>query len=276
MVYRDSTTCGMLDVPGASLCYEVQGTGATLLLIPGGPADAMGFRRLADLLSDTFSVVTYDPRGLSRSIVDDPSQVITVATQADDAYRLLNAVTSEPAHVFGSSGGAITGLELVTKHPNSVRVLIAHEPPIIEPLPDRDAVAAQNEEVYQTYLSQGIGPAMMRFGAMAGLQAAVPMERENPEMREAMERMGANLGLFLGQMLREIVAYKPDANSLSAGAIRVVVARGTTSEGQLAYRTATALADLLGVEPVQFPGDHGGYAAEPEVFARTLRQVLAK
>jgi len=275
MVYRDSTTRGMLDVPGASLCYEVQGSGAALLLIPGGPADAMGFRHLAEILSDTYSVVTYDPRGLSRSSVEDPSQVITVETQAKDAYRLLNAVTSDPAYVFGSSGGAVTGLELVTKHPNSVRVLIAHEPPVIELLPDRDAVAAQNEEVYQTYLSQGIGPAMMRFAAMAGLQAAPPRESENPEMQEAMERMGANLDLFLGQMLREIVTYKPDVERLKPGPARVVVGRGTTSEGQLAYRTATALAELLGVAPVTFPGDHGGYAAEPEAFARTLRQVLA-
>ncbi len=281
MTYRDSITRGMLDVPGASLCYEVQGSGPALLLIPGGPADAAGFRHLAGLLSDEFSVVTYDPRGLSRSSVEDPSQEITVETQAEDAYRLLSAVTSEPAYVFGSSGGAVTGLELVANHPNTVRVLIAHEPPVMSLLPERDAVATQNEEVYQTYLQQGVGPAMMKFMAMAGFQAGPPpseasaAEEPNPEMREAMERMTANLDLFLGQMLREIVAYKPDAERLSAGPASVVVARGTTSEGQLAYRTATALADLLGVTSVQFPGDHGGYAANPEEFAQTLCQVLA-
>ena len=281
MAYRDSITRGMLDVPGASLCYEVQGSGPALLLIPGGPADAAGFRRLAGLLSDEFSVVTYDPRGLSRSSVEDPRQEIAVETQAEDAYRLLCAVNPEPAYVFGSSGGAITGLALVAKHPNAVRVLIAHEPPVMSLLPERDAVAKQNEDVYQTYLQQGAGPAMMKFMAMAGFQAGPPQSEEdvaeesNPEMREAMEHMSANLDLFLGQMLREIVAYKPDAERLSAGPARVVVARGTTSEGQLAYRTATALAELLGVEPVQFPGDHGGYAADPEHFAQTLRQVLA-
>ena len=278
MVYRDSMTRGMLDVPGASLCYEVQGSGPALLLIPGGPADAAGFRHMAKLLSEQFSVVTYDPRGLSRSSVDDPSQVITVDTQAEDAYRLLNAVTSEPAYVFGNSGGAITGLELVTKHPNAVRVLIAHEPPVAELLPNHGEVAQQNEEVYQTYLREGAGPAMMKFMAMAGFQAGPPRhepEEPNAEMREAMESMRANLELFLSQMLREIVAYRPNAERLTAGPTRVVVARGTTSEGQLAYRTATALADLLDVEPVQFPGDHGGFAADSEQFAQTLRQVLA-
>jgi hypothetical protein len=45
-------------------------------------------------------VLTYDPRGLSASTVDDPSQDITVETQADDAHLLLRAVTGEPAYVF--------------------------------------------------------------------------------------------------------------------------------------------------------------------------------
>jgi pimeloyl-ACP methyl ester carboxylesterase len=33
-----------LQVPGASLYYEVRGSGPVLLMIPGGPMDADGFK----------------------------------------------------------------------------------------------------------------------------------------------------------------------------------------------------------------------------------------
>jgi pimeloyl-ACP methyl ester carboxylesterase len=59
-----------LKVPGATLHYEVCGTGPTLLLIPGGPADAGGCAPIRNVLCDRYTVVTYDPRGLSRSPLD--------------------------------------------------------------------------------------------------------------------------------------------------------------------------------------------------------------
>ena len=37
----------LLKVPGASLYYEVRGSGPVFLMMPGGPADAGAFRRIA-------------------------------------------------------------------------------------------------------------------------------------------------------------------------------------------------------------------------------------
>ncbi len=274
-------TAGTLDLPGAQLCYEIRGSGPTLLLIPGGPADASSFERLVARLTPTYSVVTYDPRGLSRSTIDDQDQAITVTTQADDAHRLLEAVTAEPAYVLGSSGGAITGLELVRRHPEQIRTLIAHEPPLIELLPDREQVVAQNEEVYQTYLQAGAFPALMKFMAMAGLgsdhDVAPPdsQEEPGPEARKAMVGLQRNLDLFFGQMLREITGYRPDVNALRTASTRVVIGCGTTSAGQLAHQTSLALADLLDTPPVHFPGGHGGYTEDPDQFAEVLCAVLS-
>jgi pimeloyl-ACP methyl ester carboxylesterase len=39
-----------LPVPGASLYYEVRGSGPVLLMIPGGPMDADGFKQIAERL----------------------------------------------------------------------------------------------------------------------------------------------------------------------------------------------------------------------------------
>ncbi|MGH3929774.1 MAG: hypothetical protein ACRDTF_07335 [Pseudonocardiaceae bacterium] len=50
---------------------------------------------------------------------------------------MLSAVTTAPADVFGSSSGGVTGIALATRHPDQVRTLVAHEPPLVELLPDR-------------------------------------------------------------------------------------------------------------------------------------------
>src|SRR5690349_17678061 len=109
-----STKEDHLKVPGASLYYQIQGSGPVLLMIPGGPTDANIFAGIAPRLSDRYTVVTYDPRGLSRSKLDVlPEDQRIVEIFADDAHRLLAAVRSEPAFVFGNSGGALLGLALV-------------------------------------------------------------------------------------------------------------------------------------------------------------------
>jgi pimeloyl-ACP methyl ester carboxylesterase len=63
-----------LGVPGATLHYEVCGTAPLLLLIAGGPADAGGFAPIRNVLCDRYTVLTYDPRGLSRSPFDGEAQ----------------------------------------------------------------------------------------------------------------------------------------------------------------------------------------------------------
>src|SRR5688500_10153152 len=97
------TTTGTLSVPGATLYYEVSGSGPVLLCIPGGPTDAGMFMDLAGRLSDRYTVVCYDPRGHSRSPLDGAAEDISVAVHAEDAALLLAAVGDEPAFVYGSS-----------------------------------------------------------------------------------------------------------------------------------------------------------------------------
>ena len=55
-----------------------------------------------------------------------------------------------------------------------------------------------------------------------------------------------------------------------------MVAAGATSKGQLAHRSAEALAARLGTPVAEYPGDHGGFLALPEQCARVLDQVLSQ
>ena len=79
---------------------------------------------------------------------------------------------------------------------------------------------------------------------------------------------------FLAHLIRPTTRYRPDIEALRAASTRIVVARGATSKGQLANRTAVALAEQLGTTVVDFPGDHGGFMALPEQCARVLERVL--
>src|SRR3982074_3522338 len=123
------TTARTLSVPGANLYYEVTGTGPVLMLI-GLPVDHTEFAKVVPLLADRYTVVTYDPRGFSQSTIEAPDQDSPPELVADDVHRVLAAVTGEPAYLLGSSGGAVTTLALVTRHPEQLRVVVAHAPPL--------------------------------------------------------------------------------------------------------------------------------------------------
>lgn len=272
----------MLEVPGASLHYEVSGDGPVLLLIPGGPADGKAFAAVAPVLAKNYTVLTYDPRGLSRSVVDDRTRVIPVEQQAADAARLLDAVGGGPAAVFANSGGAVTGLALLTADPSLVTTLVAHEPPLIGLLPDAAERNGAVQRVNQTYREQGIGPAMALFLAFAGFpgpeaQTAPGSDQPPPSGPEPVAVPGsweANLELFFGQMMLPITTYRPDLPALRAVSDRIVVGGGAASVGQTAQLTAAALAAALGTELTVFPGAHGGFSDDPDGFAHRLDQVL--
>ena len=266
-----------LDVPGARLYYEQRGTGPLLLLI-GSPMDSTGFAALADALAGEYTVVTYDPRGIGDSSRDDTGDV-TPEQQAGDVHHLVSALGGGPADVFGSSGGAVVGLALVTARPGQVRTLVAHEPPVVELLPDSTQVHAQISDIYDTYRADGADKAMQKFLAHAGLMPVAGQQPDAPRWQpspQQVARMRASTDHFLAHLIRPTTRYRPDIAALRAAPTRIVVAAGATSTGQLANRSAVALASQLGTPVAEFPGDHGGFLAAPEQFGRELARVLSE
>lgn len=160
-----------LIVPGANLYYEARGSGPILLMIHGGNGDANVFYAVVDKLAELFTVVTYDRRGHSRSKIDNPEERYLVETHSDDAHRLLSKLTTEPAYVFGSSSGAVIGLELILRHPEQVRILIPHEPPLHQllPEPERDHALRIMKELEDDYLSMGPFQALGKFTSSLGM-----------------------------------------------------------------------------------------------------------
>jgi pimeloyl-ACP methyl ester carboxylesterase len=262
-------------VPGVRLHYEVRATSASgpLLLLLGAPMPAADFAPLAAALASDHTVVTTDPRGIANSLLDDPHQDSTPELRADDVAAILDDLEAESADVFGSSGGAVTGLALVSRHPTRVRTLIAHEPPVLELLPDAAAQRTKTEDIIETLHREGVPAAMGKFMANAGFDV-------NPEgapvVSEPSPQQIAHGTRFLAHELRGTAGYLPDIAALTRGPARVVVGIGAASGGLLTYRTSIALAEQLGTTPVEFPGDHGGFIGQPAEFAETLRRVLTE
>jgi pimeloyl-ACP methyl ester carboxylesterase len=265
------TTANSITVPGAQLHYEVRGSGPVVLIV-GSPMGAAPFAPLADALAVDHTVITHDPRGISGSRLDDPDEDTTVEQRADDVAAILDALRFESADVFGSSGGAVTGLALVTRHPGRVRTLVAHEPPVMVLLPDAAEARAEIDDIVATFHREGQAAAFGKFMAHIGMPAE---ERPPVPPSQALDQATADGARFLSHDITATTRFVPDITTLAASSTRVVVGVGTTSRGQLAHRTGLALAERLGIQAIEFPGGHGGFIQEPREFADMLRTVLA-
>jgi pimeloyl-ACP methyl ester carboxylesterase len=283
-------TTDTLEVPGAVLTYDVRrnaSSDAPVLLMVGSPMGAAGFGTLAGYFADR-TVVTYDPRGVERSRRTDGAATTTPEEHAGDLSRIIAALHAGPVDLFASSGGAVNALALVARHPEQVRTLIAHEPPTAALVPDAEFALAACQDIHDTYLSSGMGPAMAMFIAIVSHQGPIGPDyvaRTAPD--PAMfglptEDDGSRDDVLLGQNLISCTHYVPDVEALRSASTRVVVAAGAESEGELAHRAADALAERLGTATVTFPSNHGGFlggehgqTGEPEAFAARLREVLA-
>ena len=280
-------TARTLEVPGATLTYDVRPGGshdAPLFLI-GSPMAAAGFGSLASHFADR-TIVTYDPRGSERSTKPDMTAESTPDEHADDLHRIIREVGG-PVDLFATSGGAVNALALVAAHPEDVRTLVAHEPPLASILPDAEHAKAAARAIADTYQRNGFGAGMAHFIAVVSHQGEFPAGfAEQPAPDPAMFGMpteddGSRTDPLMGQNIITCTHYEPDFDALRSAATRIVMAAGAESQGTMASRAAYAAAERLGTEVVVFPSDHGGFLGgeygqmgQPEAFAAKLRQVL--
>ena len=273
------------------LVYDVRGPlppadGHPVLLMIGQPMSAEGFGALAGHFPDR-TVVTYDPRGLGRSVRKDGATELTPQDQAADLHRLIEALGAGPVELFASSGGAVTALELVATHPDDVVTLVAHEPPIDAVLPDADAVRRGRAGYTEAYEARGWGAGMAGFITMtswAGEFTDAYFAQPAPDPAAfgmPAEDDGNRDDPLLSRRAWAVTDYRPDVAALTAAPTRIVIAVGEESGDTYTARTARGTAALLGREAVVFPSHHGGflggefgYAGKPAEFAAKLREVL--
>ncbi len=276
-----------LELPGAArLTYDIRAAGSENseppLLMIGAPMDAGGFTVLADRFPERM-VVTYDPHGVGRSPRSDGLTAARPEEHAENLNRLISELGSRPADIFGSSGGAVNGLALVSAHPDAVRTLVAHEPPLAAGLPDSQAVLRVTQDIHDTYERDGRGRALAKFIAFTSLRGPVPADfldqpRDPADFGLPAEDDGSRDHPLLGPHMLWASGYQPDFDSLRRASTRIIVAGGAESDGTFPHRAAVALAERLDTELVTFPSHHAGFTdqGDPDAFAATLRRVLAE
>ena len=285
------TTTHLLHTAEADLAYDVHEPRTTTderppLLMIGQPMTAGGFYALASHLPDR-TVVTYDPRGLGRSVRRDGRVDQTPEVQAADVHALIRTIGG-PVELFASSGGAVTALALVASTPDDVVTLVAHEPPLLPVLPDAKEAARALAEVRDAYQAGGWGFGMAAFIAMTswpGEFRDAYFARPAPDPAQCgmpADDDGRRDDPLLSERSSAITDYHPDVTALIAAPTRVVIAVGEETGDTFTGRTSAATAELLGQQVTVFPSHHGGFSGpdsgfpgQPEAFARRLREVLA-
>jgi pimeloyl-ACP methyl ester carboxylesterase len=283
-------TTHTLETDEAGIVYDVEGPvptadGRPPLFMIGQPMDAGGFRTLVSYFPDR-TVVTYDPRGIGRSVRRDGRLENSPTLQATDVHAVIGALGAGPVDVFASSGGAVTALALVTAYPQDVLTLVAHEPPLIKVLPDARAAERALGGIHDAYQARGRWAGMAAFIAMTSWRGEFTEQYfAAPAPDPAQFGMPADDdGTRDDPLLSDLVSvpgYQIDVPALTEAPTRVVIAVGEESEDVFTGRTSAAAAGLLGQRATVFPSHHGGfagpesgYAGQPEAFARRLHQVL--
>lgn len=280
-------TC-TVEVPGAVLTYDVREPETPSehrpLFIFGSPMAASGFEQLISRFDDR-KVITYDPRGAERSTLTADGTV-SGELHGEDMHRVVQAAGLGTVDAFGSSGGGAFALHWIVEFPRDVRTLVAHEPPLSTILEDREMAIRVSEHIVATYQREGYGPAMAAFIQLVMHSGPLPddyLDRPAPDLAEfglPTDDDGSRDDALLSRNLAA-PPFEPDLETLRASTVRIVPAIGTEGEGTLARRGGEALAAQLRVQPIVFPGDHGGFTAtpmsphnEPAAFAAKLREVL--
>ena len=211
---------------------------------------------------------------------------VTAEIPADDLHRIVEATGLGPLDAFGSSGGGAFALAWIVDHPDDVRTRVSHEPPLVTLLEDGDVALRVQADIVDTYQRDGYGPAMAKFIHLVMHVGPLPpdyLDQPAPDPSTfglPADDDGSRDDLLLSRNLA-MPASEPDVAALRAASVRIVPAIGAQGEGTIARRGGEALLAALGVGPIVFPGDHGGFAAsqwspgnDPAAFAAKLREVL--
>ena len=102
--------------------YDIHGSGESLILGPGFASGAWSWSWQVEDFSKTFQVITFDPRGISRSKISD-GETVSIGSIADDIVTLLDKLGIESTNVLGISFGGFVALDLALRFPERVKRL---------------------------------------------------------------------------------------------------------------------------------------------------------
>ena len=149
-----------LELDGVQLFHEAHGAGDPVVLVHGSWADHHSWDLVVPALARSRRVIAYDRRGHSQSPVRRPANV---HQHVADLVALVDHLGAGPVHLVGHSGGASIVLRVATHHPDRVRSLVVHEPPLMDML---EGDASHAEALRGLRRRQAAVEALLRDGHM--------------------------------------------------------------------------------------------------------------
>jgi pimeloyl-ACP methyl ester carboxylesterase len=260
-----------IDAGGVDIHVTLRGNGPLVLLLPGAAGLQTGYAALIKLLSADHTVAVYDRRGHGRGKEKEPSIApLSIEQHAIDAAALVDALDEGPAHVVGSSAGAVIGVELLARHPDRLRSLVAHEPSLLPLIEDGPRWRTWYEDLVAIDRQVGTRAAFDYFFAHLasngrGEQAQVTIP--DSQLTE--------WSVYFQRELIEIVSYEPDLKQLAQRGDVLVPPLGADSRERWHGRVVLELAARVGVPAVEVAGGHLSPVYQPLAFHRLIRDNVA-
>jgi pimeloyl-ACP methyl ester carboxylesterase len=249
-----------------NLHYWYQGSGPLLAFIPGGNGHGRQYNSIMSLLSDRYTVATFDRRQMSSSQVKI-NKLWNPAQQARDAVAVVKAMGFSKSSFFCSSSGGVVGFQLAVDSPEIIEHIICHEAPTTALLPDGTKymdMIFQQRELYQT---SGVAAAFEEFQKhMIGY--------ENPDVPPTVPPEPENGVNFWENEAVNATIYCPDLRKIKANGTSIGIAVGARSRDAHYARTTIEQQKILGCLRVVFPGHHQGFEVESDLFAPVLIDML--
>jgi len=267
----------LVDVNHTTLYCELRGSGPTVMFVSGATGDAGHWTAVAEALSDTFTVLTYDRRANSRSPRPQNWTAAPIDEQADDAAQLLGALDLAPAVAYGNSSGASIVTNVLLRHPDVLRGAILHEPPFAEGTPSGDRFNAELGQAVTDGMEQG-GPSTAMEFFLRFVVGNDVFESFSPDLRG---RMVGNGEVFFDLELEAVKSYLPTPEQLGQVRVPCVVAAGVDNRDPAGalhwfYEASQWVAGHLGAPFIETPGMHVPQASHPDALVEVLRPLLGK
>lgn len=275
-----------LELQGAKLRYHKVGNGPVIIFIPGANGTGDIFMPLAQQLKDKFTVVAVDRRGYGQSELTEPlpDEAINpdsryrVKRDAQDIAELAKSLSDEPVYVLGSSSGSIVAMHVLKEHPEVVKKIAFHEPPINTFLPDAKYWQDKNAEIIDIAINEGMPQAMKLFGETLQISKldqqymSKPAEAENDA--DSKKRFDEMLGWFKYE-IRQYTESDISIDDFKKHKDIITLLNGTASKGSFPQEVNFFISEETGIKIIDIPGGHLGYVQDSEGFAKVLLEMWA-
>lgn len=252
-----------LQVNGAKLCYEIEGSGPYIVFVAGGNGGSILFRPFRNRLVKHFRVILYDRRGFFRSKLTGPQDYTRrIETDVDDLYNLMRSITKEKFTIFGISSSGAVLMNYLKSYPNTIHKLFAHEPMLnLFNLSNGKEVWEDHQVIYNTYKTLGRNSAVNTFG-----KYYLNKLGEKILVRKKSNDRVNNWDYFFEREWLEYLFTNVETDEIEPYKDKLVFLHGAECTDYFVYKPSALFAKSLGKETQQFPGGHIGFFTKCEKF----------